>query len=192
MKRFALFSFLASLIFFTACQNESPITGPQNNEFQKSVTAEPQWIGLPQAAGKSLAKSFATSQFVTIADGGHLVINESYISTEGVAVEAYSSIVFAPGCVQEDVTITMEIDDRTGVGTFLPHQYFNFPCILNQKFVGLNLSGVDVNSIQLYYLAEDGTFEVMPYDQLIIDVKTGTIEVINGKIPHFSLYGYGI
>lgn len=192
MKRLALFSFLASLIFFTACQNESPITGPQNNEFQKSVTAEPQWIGLPQAADKSLAKKFITSEFITVADGGYLLIDESYISAEGKTVKAYSKIEFAPGVVQQDVLISMDIDDQTGVAEFLPHQMFNDFAILNQTFEGLNLTGIDPSTIQLYYMATDGTYEVMTYDQLIIDVEAGTVQVINGRIPHFSIYGFGI
>ena len=86
----------------------------------------------------------------------------------------------------------MDIDDQTGVSTFNPHIIFNFPAVLNQTFSGLDLSGIDPNNIQLYYLDTDGSYEVMQYDQLIVDVETGTITVINGKIPHFSLYGYGI
>jgi len=68
---------------------------------------------------------------------------------------------------------------------------FNFPAILNQTFSGLDLTGLNPDNVKLYYLAEDGNYEVMQCDQLIVDVANGTITVVNGKIPHFSLYGFG-
>jgi hypothetical protein len=198
MKRLFALSLTSILLIFTACQNEGPITGPQLSGNQKSSgsqkisKATPNWIGLPANADKKLLKTFSTSQFISIADGGQLTIDETYTSTEGNVVHAYSSIVLAPGCVQQDVNISMSIDDQTGVSTFLPHQMFNFPAILNQTFTGLNLSGVDVNNIHLYYLDTDGSYEVMQCDQLTVDAATGTITVVNGKIPHFSVYGFGI
>ena len=174
MKKIIYSSIAALLLVFTACQNDSQVVGPQQSETGYTAQAEPNWIGLPENAQKSLAKVFATSEYITT----------------GTEVHTYSSISFAPGCVPEDVTISMEIDDETGVSTFQPHLVFNTPAILNQTFTGLDLTGLDPNNIQLSYLALDGTYEVMEYDQLIVDVETGTITVVNGKIPHFSRYGY--
>ena len=191
MKKIIYSSIAALLLIFTACQNDSPVVGPELSGSTYTAQAEPNWIGLPKPAQNSLAKVFATSEFITVADGGQLVIDETYVSETGSTVETYSSISFAPGCVQQDVQISMEIDDETGVSTFLPHQFFNFPAILNQTFTGLDLSGVDVNTIELYYLATDGNYEVMPCDQLLIDAAAGTITVVNGRIPHFSTFGFG-
>lgn len=191
MKRLLLLSFAAIMLILTACQNEGPINGPESPASQKQSNFQPKWIGLPQNASVKLLKAFNTSEWITIADGGRLTIDETYTSTEGNKVRTYSDIVLAPGCVQQDVTISMEIDDRTGVSTFLPHQQFNFPAILNQTFTGLNLTNVDVSNIELYYYSTDGTWEIMERDDLIIDVATGTITLVNGRIPHFSVYGYG-
>jgi hypothetical protein len=196
MKRLLVLSLTSILLIFSACQNEGPITGPvagsKSTGSPKISKTTPTWIGLPKNASKKLFKTFETSDFVTIAAGGQLTIDETYTSTEGNQVHAYSSIALAPGCVLQDNNITMSIDDQTGVSTFLPHQLFNFPAILNQTFTGLNLSGIDVSQIHLYYLNTDGTYEVMECDQLTVDVTSGTITVVNGKIPHFSVYGFGI
>ena len=190
MKRLVALSLVALLILFTACQNEGPVS-PDMSGSQKVSKTTVHWIGLPQNADQKLAKSFSTSSLITVAEGGTLAIDESYTSTEGVAVHASSSIYFAPGCVPQDTDITMEIDDQTGVSTFNPHMVFNFPAVLNQTFSGLNLTGINPDNVKLYYLAEDGNYEAMQCDNLIVDVATGTITVVNGKIPHFSLYGYG-
>ena len=191
MKRLVALSLTALLLMFTACQNEGPIS-PELSGSQKVSKAEPTWIGLPQNKDVRLEKTFGTSGFITVAEGGQLTIDETYTSTEGKTVHAYSSISFAPGCVLQDVNISMDIDDQTGVSTFNPHQMFNFPAVLNQTFSGLNLQGIDVNNIHLYYLDTDGTYDVMECDQLIIDVENGTITVVNGKIPHFSTFGFGV
>ena len=190
MKKIIYSSIAALLLVFTACQNDSQVVGPQSSETGYTAQAEPNWIGLPENAQKSLAKVFSASDFITAADGGQLVIDETYTSTTGTEVHTYSSIYFAPGCTQQDAQTTMEIDDETGVSTFLPHQYFNFPAILNQTFTGLDLTGLDPNNIKLYYLATDGNYEVMECDQLIIDIEAGSITVVNGQIPHFSLFGF--
>jgi len=190
MKRLVSLSLAALFIFFTACQNEGPVS-PDMSASQKVSKTSVNWINLPQNAEKRLLKSFSTSSLITVAEGGQLTIDESYTSTEGVAVRAYSSISFAPGCVPQDTDITMSIDDQTGVSTFNPHMVFNFPAILNQTFSGLDLTGLNPDNVKLYYLAEDGNYEVMQCDQLIVDVANGTITVVNGKIPHFSLYGFG-
>jgi len=146
---------------------------------------------LPQNANPKLFKSFSTEEWISVAEGGQLTIDETYTSIEGKEVHAFSSIALPPGCVKKDCFITMVIDDKTGVSSFLPHQEFNFPAVLNQTFTGLDLSGLDVNKIHLYYYSLDGTWEIMECDNLIIDVASGTITVVNGKIPHFSVYGYG-
>jgi len=192
MKRLLLLSLTSIMLIFSACKNEGPITSPEPSKSQKPAKVQPKWIGLPQNASNKLFKTFSTSQLITVASGGQLTIDETYTSTEGNQVHAYSNIVLDPGCVQQDCTISMDIDDQTGVSTFLPHQMFNFPAILNQTFTGLNLSGIDVSNIHLYYLETDGSYQIMECDQLTVDVATGTITVVNGKLPHFSLYGYGI
>ena len=190
MKRLLLLSFAAILLIFTACQNEGPIS-PESPASQKQSSFTPKWMGLPQNANPKLFKSFSTEEWISVAEGGQLTIDETYTSIEGKEVHTYSNIVLAPGCVQQDVTISMDIDGKTGVSTFLPHQQFNFPAILNQTFTGLNLTNVDVSKIELYYYSTDGTWEIMERDNLIIDAAAGTVTLVNGKIPHFSVYGYG-
>jgi hypothetical protein len=191
MKRLLSISLAAFMLIFSACQNEGPITGPESTASQGQAKFQPNWIGLPQNASHKLLKAFSTSQLITVANGGQLTIDETYTSTAGNQVHTYSSIALAPGCVKQDVTISMDIDDATGVSTFLPHQLFNFPAVLNQTFTGLNLAGKNVGNIHLYYYGTDGTWEIMPCDQLIVDVATGTITIVNGRLPHFSVYGYG-
>lgn len=191
VKSFICFSMLLVVLALTSCQNESPLVGPESIDARYTETNEPNWVGLPQADSKRLEKVFNAGETITVNEGGEIVIDETYTSSSGLQVTTYSSIQFAPGCVQEDVYITVEIDDETGVSSFLPSQVFNFPAILNQKFTGLDLSGVNPADIQLYYLKLDGTYDVMAYDDLIVDVSAGSIEVVNGQIPHFSRYGYG-
>ena len=191
MKRILSLSLAIIFMIFTACQKDGPITGPETPT-AKAFEAEPKWIGFPPNADDPSHKSFFANAYVTVAEGGELTISNTYTSVDGATNHCFSDILFNPNTIQADCNITMSIDDATGTSTLLPHQMLDQPAILNQIFSGLDLSNVDVSAINLYYLAEDGTYEVMDRDDLIIDQAAGTITVINSKIPHFSVYGCGI
>ena len=191
MKRLLFLSLTSIMLIFISCQNEGPITSPESPPSQKQSDFQPTWIGLPQNASVKLLKSFHTSERITKAKGGQLTIDETYTTRAGKEVHTYSNIAFAPGCVKKDCIISMNIDDRTGVSTFYPHQTFNFPAILNQTFTGLDLSDKDISKIHLYFMNPAGTWEIMECDYLKIDAANGTITIVNGKLPHFSVYGYG-
>ena len=191
MRQLFCLSIIALVLIFTSCQNESNLVNTENSGTRLNSSNEPNWIGLPKAKEAKLQKIHSVNEFITVADGGELVITDTYLSTNGNTVEVYSSLKFDPGCVKQNGNISMELDDETGVSTFLPAQVFNFPAIINQRITGFDLSNVNIDDIGFYYIKTDGTFEEMQYDDLIIDVQTGTIEIVNARIPHFSRYGIG-
>ncbi|MDQ7817999.1 MAG: hypothetical protein RDU14_13310 [Melioribacteraceae bacterium] len=190
MKRLLFLSLTSIMLMFISCQNEGPITSPESPPSQKQSDFEPKWIGLPKNDNIKLLKSFKTSEYITKAKGGNLTIDEEYKSGRK-NVHTYSDIYFAPGCVKKDGFISMSINDETGITSFLPGQTFNFPAILNQTFTGLNLNSKNIGKIHLYFMNPVGNWEIMECDDLIVDVKKGTITIVNGKLPHFSVFGYG-
>jgi hypothetical protein len=191
MKRLLLLSLAAIMLILTACQNEDPITSPESPADQKQADFQPNWIGLPENTEIKLLKSFKTSEYITVANGGTLTIDQTYTTRGRKEVHTYSSLEFAPGCVKKDDFISMTINDQTGCSTFLPCQTLNFPAILNQTFTGLNLNDHNIGKIHLFYMNPAGKWEIMECEELIIDVKSGTITVVNGKLTHFSVFGYG-
>lgn len=121
--------------------------------------------------------------------------NEFDMNNGGGGIEATLSV--SPGSVTSLVNLSLSIDDQIIGGevllTFGPHgTVFDPPARLNLKVSGLDLRNVDPNSINMYYINEvSGNWEQMQSDNIIVNVNKGTIQVINGRLPHFSRYAIG-
>ena len=102
-----------------------------------------------------------------------------------------------PGTISADESLSLSIETtelQGGVAvTFGPHgTTFSQPAILNIEAHGVDFSGINAESVNVYYdNQETGQWELMQSDNIIIDVNAGTIQVINALLPHFSRYAIG-
>ncbi len=107
------------------------------------------------------------------------------------------SLQILPGSMSNDAEIGLNLETtelQGGVAvTFQPHgTVFSTPAILNITAHGVDFAGVDPNSVDIYYdNPETGLWEPMQRDQLIVDIISGTVQVINAQLPHFSRYALG-
>ena len=107
------------------------------------------------------------------------------------------SLNILPGTISEDAEVSLEIETTELAGgvavTFEPHGVtFSSPAILNIDAHGLDFTGVDPNTVDVYYdNPQTGQWELMQRDDLIVDANAGTIQVINAQLPHFSRYAIG-
>ena len=98
------------------------------------------------------------------------------------------------GAIDQDMEISLQANTNELFGgvyvTFGPHgTNFNLPVRLNIIAQGVDLDGIDLNAIDIYYDNQDnGTWELMPRTNVNIDAATGTIEVIDALLEHFSRY----
>ena len=198
MKKVVLFLALISLLVI-GCQDNNPV---QLEDTSNSLSkAEPNWISLPAPIEKSLKKTFSDAEWIDVDRGGTVEVKAVYYTfswwwwSKKTEVKAEASLYFAPHTWEkkvygDDVKITLSIDDETATSSFDPHMEFEKEVIYNAKFTGLNLTGVDVSTIDFVYQDPNGTIEQIPYDALNIDVKNGVLEIVNARIPHFSRYGF--
>ena len=84
----------------------------------------------------------------------------------------------------------MQIGDDAAID-FSPSSVFNIPLVLNLKITGVDLTGINPNDINFYYFAQDGSVFSVQNDGITIVPQTGTLEITNAKLPHFSRYGWG-
>ena len=94
--------------------------------------------------------------------------------------------------VTKEIEITLETTELSGgvAVTFQPHGTIFAPdAILNIEAHGVDLSGVDPNEVDIYYdNQETGNWELMQCDDIIVDAASGTVRVVNARLPHFSRY----
>ena len=187
MKKLMLFASLTAFIFF-GCNTDNNIVEP-DAAISKAGKTDVTWIQLPAAKEGSLRKDVLVSQEVLGSEGAVLSINDSYEGVNGpVTIEA--SLEFLPGAFDSTRFISMSINDLFGETTFSPHGVFYLPAIYNLTITGIDLTGVNPENVSFVYLSPDGTYETIVNDGLNVDIPTGTLEVINAQLPHFSRYGY--
>ena len=84
----------------------------------------------------------------------------------------------------------MTLDDQCVDMEFGPHgTTFLMPVLLNITAVGLDLSEANEETLDLYYDNPDtGQWEKVERENVIITKSTGTLQIVNARIPHFSRY----
>ena len=204
-----------SLILFTTglitmgCQDPGPIASPDQTSARR-VELLPMPGDLnkrPTASSSSSSTStgiqststiVTTSKEITVAEGGALELEYRQGATNNYGVTEYlirSSISFAPGSISNDFTASFALDGGAMMSTismeFGPHgTVFLQPANLSIYVSGLDLSYLGrKDEVKLFY-DENGTWVEMEGDVWVNRTK-GSINCINGKLPHFSRYAFG-
>lgn len=182
-------TYLAALLLlsFVGCMQESNVTGPVNgtdNNQAKTI------IMLPERADFAVEGAFTSSETIDGISGGEIHLVKSYQTSNGKTVNIDCRLTVPAGYSFADFRdITMQVSDEAGVD-FFPSMTFDEPVILNYKITGLNLNGINPNNVGFYYVNPSGNLIPTVNDGVTVDVATGTLNVFNAKLPHFSRWAY--
>ncbi len=103
-----------------------------------------------------------------------------------------------PYSITKNAYISITTDDEYLLGdvylTFGPHgTLFDPPAILNFEVSGLNLSGIDPDLVDIFYVnPSTSLWEPMPRTSIIVNIETGYINVVDAEFSHFSRYAIGM
>ena len=201
MKKLATIPLLLVLFFF-GCQKDNSLVPPEqkdSNSMQKPawvLAAEKQGItliALPKSASPALAKAFFATSLITHDVNGVVAINDTYLSTANNTVSVNANLSVLANSLAQDATLSMSFDDEYLCFEFGPSgTTFATPAMLNVQVTGLDLSAFGTQTIgHLQYFNESqNEWTLVEADEVSIDVESGTFTCKNGKIPHFSRYGF--
>jgi len=177
------------LLTFVGCMQESNITGPVNSVDR---TQQKTIIMLPAKADMSIEDLFTTSQNISGNTGGEIHLVQSYLATNGQTVTVDCDLMVPSNNVsfQNVRNITMQVGGDQATVDFYPSMTFSQPVILNFRITGLDLSGVNPQNVGFYYVDSNGNLTATQNDGVIVDVSSGTLKVVNAKLPHFSRWAY--
>ncbi|HYQ87716.1 MAG TPA: hypothetical protein VES59_10785 [Bacteroidota bacterium] len=150
----------------------------------------PQMIALPGPV--ALNKIIPVSRLIKADSGGTVTLSyDNGQVQKHFTIDA--SLVFAPHAVDRDVVVTMSLDDSLLVLNFNPAMAFNIPAELQVKASGLSLSATAASAGYklFWYDPLTSTWVEMPAQSITVAPAAGSLECINGRIPHFSQYGFG-
>ncbi|MFA6980009.1 MAG: hypothetical protein WC209_11890 [Ignavibacteriaceae bacterium] len=200
MKKLATIPLLLVLFFFGCQKQESVVSPDQNstNSMSKPVwvlAAEKQgltFISLPQSNSISLQKRY-DSEFIKSGESGKLSVEKTYrtLGNHRVSVEASLSVL--ENSLDQNSLLTMAISDDFLSFEFGPSgTTFSKSALLNVKVEGLDFSASsELQTAHLKYFDEVNNVWVdVDADNIIVNVEEGIFICKNGKINHFSRYGF--
>jgi hypothetical protein len=177
---------VVSLLFWTGCQESSSIVEPETVQ-----TSAPNWIELPKntSQSSSIEMEFSASENIDGNSGGEIKLDRNYYGPNG-KVKIIAKLKFDKGSFNGTKLITMIVDDVNGTVTYSPSMNFDKPAELYLKLEGLDLSGINPDDIDFVYFSPSGTYGPITYKEIKVDIQSGTLELKDGLIPHFSRFGF--
>ncbi len=176
MKKLFILLFAVTIAGLIGC-SESIVesTAPAPERVSKQL------ISLPENQTLSAEGSFVTVKLINGSKGGSLSLSGSLTRTLN-----FSSTTEIPAGAFDGLAIITQTVTSFAGADFFPHMTFKKPLIINFKITGLDLRNLNPGEIEFGYLGEDGLFELAECDGIFVDISSGTLEVKNAKVKHFS------
>jgi hypothetical protein len=184
MKKFLLIFALIGLLFY-GCTNDHDITSPE-----QSTNIEPNWIKLPTPEGLQLNTDYTQTMAINGTQGGYLTCNFSYSGGSYGQVSASAELIITFGSYPGKKSISITLSDQNTSVIFGPELNFNSDVFYSVTYTGINLTGIDPQTVKFAYIANDGTTQIAQHEGITVNLSTGTLSVHNARLPHFSRYGF--
>jgi hypothetical protein len=167
------------------CQNEgASLTSPDS-----PAEHTPRFVELPKSA--AIQKTFMASANISAANGGVLSI-QAVDNDDASSINYDISLTFAPGTVSNDIVASVSTDSKYMMYWFEPHgANFLKPALFVAKISGVDLSWVKNGEVLSLWYQGHGGWQKMN-GTVTYNKATGYVECLNGQLPHFSRYGFGI
>jgi hypothetical protein len=187
---------LFSLLLFHGCENQTPLAPvtADNSQVTGNTTIDKNLRILHLGGNnRSLQKASQVSKFIYAKAGGSLYLSHS---NSEVGLYASMGLVIPPNSMNQDAEVSLTLDDMDFKGAldvvFSPHgTTFGDPALLTIKAEGIDLTGINPNSLWIYYdNPVTGQWEPMVCERFMVG-QGGWIYILNAELPHFSRYAVG-
>ncbi len=196
MKRYLLLLVFAGLLL-SGCNSENLLVNPvqinSNSKQSQQLVIETGFLNLPvmKQTGNSVASNLTDAALIYGNKGGELEVEGKLGIAKSGVVDVHGKLDIPSRAFKGFKTLAMSADKNSTSVTFGPSgSQFDKSLLLDLKYDGLNLDGVDISTIQFAYLSSDGIYVLVPNDGIQVDVKEGKIEVRGARIDHFSRFGF--
>ena len=169
------------------CSDQTSLISPED---PISTLKNLKLVELPKPHGSLSVSSTITKQkYINGNNGGSFIEEFVYQSISG-DVTILSALVFPPNSFSNGKIITQTFNTETASLEFGPAMFFNIPVTYTLTVSGLDLSGLNPETLHFVYIAQDGTLTGVQYDSISINYGANSITVTNAQLNHFSRYGF--
>ena len=133
------------------------------------------------------------SKLIDGAIGGRIILDATYINSEGRLIKVYARINFPAGSFQGTIEFGMAPNDGDLSIQFSPEMAFDKIVKLDFVFTGIDLKafGYTTNGqVDFVYFDDNGNIEQIENQRSAVNVHHNRISVRGGKLVHFSRYGW--
>ena len=177
-----LFSVLLAGLLLVGCSDVNNSVSPTQNGTSAKM------FHMPQAVDMSTETTFSSSRNIVGDQGGNLQLSGSYMGTSGL-VTIQATLNVSSNAYSGEKVLYVANSSAFAEIDFDPSLTFDAPVLLNATISGLDLTGVNPGSVSFQYISDDGSYmEPVSCDQVIVNVATGTLSVVNAHLSHFSRY----
>jgi hypothetical protein len=185
MKKIVLILILLTLVFF-GCSQDSEVLSPTSSQTNSSI--EKQWITLSNDGGLSIEDTFTKTKKKASGDRGW---NITFDHTFSSGVRIMGDLNCPKGAYDGRLTFSFTLRDDVTTIDFNPSPFtFDIPVEYTIVYEGLDLTGINPEDVDFYYIVPDGSLVKADYERLEVNISTGRLFVLDAKLPHFSRYGF--
>ncbi len=198
MKNIRIAAAIATLFVYGCSEQLSPVEPALSPAVQENATqgktVKAQAMASSETQTPPASTTISVSKAVTAKDGGTVSLNGSFTNAAGEQVGYNLAIIFRPGDLPSDQTISITID-KTTFGdnadvTFGPAGLvFNNPATLYVFGTNVDVAKKATSVSLMYWNA--GTWVPYPDSWGYYTPNFSGIVFASGKIPHFSRYAFG-
>lgn len=183
MKQLISFLFLA-LLLILGCEQVTEVNTPQAQILNKQL------VSLPTPTGLMVEDIHTEYKDIDGATGGWFVEDFTYEGGPTGNVYFHSVLHFYANSFSGTQTISQSFDTETAALNFGPSMQFNVPVDYTLTITGLDLTGVNPNTLDFVYIDANGNMYAVQKDYVYMDANIGLLKVKNAKLNHFSRYGF--
>jgi len=186
MKKFLTLSLLSFILFF-GCNQESEMTSPVDN----STNLQLKLISLPTpSGGLNVETDYTVYKEINGGTGGSFWASYSYEGGPNGMVYISSGLNFPANSFSSIKIISKTFSSTGAAMVFGPPMTFNAPIYYTLKIGGLDLTGVNPETLDFVYIDSNGNMFPCEYDFVRMYQTEGVLMVKNAKLNHFSRYGF--
>ena len=179
-------SFALLLMFNVGCNEQTGISSPE-----QSSTNQLKLISLPvPSGGLGVESEYTVSKNIDGAVGGSFWASYSYKGGPKGTVYMTSGLNFPANSYNGVKNISQTFSSTGAAMVFGPSMQFNAKVDYTLKIGGLDLTGVNPETVKFVYIDSNGNIYPCEYSSIAVDITNGVLAVYNAKIPHFSRYGF--
>jgi len=175
---------LASVLLFFGCDQGTDITTPMSSSDQHEIN----WLTLPHNSGMSVEESFTKSRKKADGKKGW---NITFDHTFSSGVRMMGDLDCPKNAYTGRLTFSFTLSDNEAVIDFNPSPFnFDIPVEYTIIYEGLDLTGVNPDNVDFYYVSPSGELVKAEYTRLEVNIATGRLLILDAMLPHFSRYGF--